>query len=298
MKNKASESFKALQDSICRDLEALDGLAHFEEDIWQRSGGGGGRTRVIQNGDVIEKGGVNFSSVYGEINDLMQKKLNMPKGEFYAAGISIVLHPKNPHMSIIHMNLRYFELNNKNSWFGGGIDVTPHYINNAEAKFFHKLLKETCDQFDSNYYPDFKKWADDYFYIPHRKETRGIGGIFFDNLSENDQFTLDQRLEFVKGIGNIFIPTYSYLVSNNKERSFNEQQKQWQLIRRGRYVEFNLIYDAGTKFGLESEGRIESILMSLPLQANWVYDFKPLPNSEEEKTLNSLKKNIDWIHEN
>ena len=252
---------------------------------------------MIQNGNVIEKGGVNFSAVWGKLPDFM-----MPKGEtinesevFFATGISIVIHPVSPMIPIIHMNTRYFETNAGKHWFGGGIDLTPHYVVEADAKYFHQELKKVCDTFSPNYYPEFKKWADDYFYIPHRKETRGIGGIFFDNLSENNEFSKEQRFDFVCEVGKCFAPTYLHLIHKNKNSFFTEKEMGWQKIRRGRYVEFNLVYDKGTKFGLETNGRTESILMSLPPQVEWHYAFQPLQGSEEDKTLSFLKKGVAWV---
>jgi coproporphyrinogen III oxidase len=187
-------------------------------------------------------------------------------------------------------------MSNGKCWFGGGIDLTPHYIIDEDAKFFHQSMKNTCDKFSSNYYPEFKKWADDYFYIKHRQETRGIGGIFFDRLSNNETFSIQNRFDFVKAVGESFLPTYLHIVKKNKNKSFTQEEKNWQLYRRGRYVEFNLIYDAGTKFGLETGGRIESILMSLPKQAEWIYNLQPPTDSREYQTLQKLKKEIDWIN--
>ena len=287
--------FKSLQDKICLSLEAADGQAKFREDLWQRDGGGGGRTRVIQNGAVFEKGGVNFSAVYGKLPDKIKEALNVKESNFFATGVSIVIHPKSPMVPIIHMNVRYFNLNDQTKWFGGGIDLTPIYVREEDAKFFHQALKKVCDQFHSEYYSEFKKWADEYFYISHRNETRGVGGIFFDRLSETEEISLAQRFDFVKAVGEIFAPTYCTLVEKNKNLDFSDQQKEWQLIRRGRYVEFNLVYDKGTKFGLDTDGRVESILMSLPELASWKYDYQPQTGSEEEKTLSFLKKEVDWI---
>lgn len=287
--------FKSLQDKICLSLEAADGQAKFREDLWQRDGGGGGRTRVIQNGAVFEKGGVNFSAVYGKLPDKIKEALNVKESNFFATGVSIVIHPKSPMVPIIHMNVRYFNLNDQTKWFGGGIDLTPIYVREEDAKFFHQALKKVCDQFHSEYYSEFKKWADEYFYISHRNETRGVGGIFFDRLSETEEISLAQRFDFVKAVGEIFAPTYCTLVEKNKNLDFTDQQKEWQLIRRGRYVEFNLVYDKGTKFGLDTDGRVESILMSLPELASWKYDYQPQTGSEEEKTLSFLKKEVDWI---
>jgi coproporphyrinogen III oxidase len=294
-KETIADWFKGLQDRICVALETEDGTAKFEEELWERPGGGGGRTRVIQHGTLFEKGGVNFSAVHGELSDKIALGLKIDKGNFFATGVSIVIHPNNPNVPIIHMNVRYFELDNGLSWFGGGIDLTPHYVNVDDAKYFHSQLKNTCKKYNENYYPDFKKWADDYFFIKHRNETRGIGGIFFDRLSANQDFTKEQRFEFVKAVGETFAPTYIELVKRNKNKEFGPAQKKWQLIRRGRYVEFNLVYDAGTKFGLETDGRIESILMSLPENASWFYNFITEKNSAEEHTLSFLKKGINWV---
>jgi coproporphyrinogen III oxidase len=300
MKEEITEWFKSLQDNICSSLENEDvnGFAtavKFNEDNWLREEGGGGRTRIFQDGNIIEKGGVNFSAVYGDVPDFLKNDDSASKATkdtFYATGVSIVIHPKNPMVPIIHMNVRYFEMSNGIWWFGGGIDLTPHYVNEDDARFFHSTLKTACDKHRPNYYTDFKKWADDYFYIPHRKETRGVGGIFFDRLNSSNK---EELFAFVKEIGNSFAPIYTHLMAKNKNFPFSELNKQWQLIRRGRYVEFNLVYDKGTKFGLETNGRIESILMSLPLNASWVYNFEPVSNSPEERTLSLLKKGIDWV---
>ncbi len=290
--------FLLLQDTICASLEKEDGKGKFVEDKWTRPEGGGGRTRIIQNGNVIEKGGVLFSAVYGDVPAFLKKDdstENLPASQFYATGISIVIHPENPFVPIIHMNVRYFEMDNGVFWFGGGIDLTPHYVVEEDARFFHSALKTSCDKHDMNYYAHFKKWADDYFFIPHRNETRGIGGIFFDKLMETKETSREQLFAFVQEIGNTFPPTYTRLMNKNKEKRNTKENKHWQLLRRGRYVEFNLVYDKGTKFGLETNGRTESILMSLPETASWAYNFIPEVNSEEEKTLSFLKKGIDWV---
>lgn len=297
-KEEISEWFMSLQDSICSDLEQEDAKGKFAEDIWIRAEGGGGRTRIIQNGNVIEKGGVLYSAVHGDVPDFLLKDNPTepaPKNTFYATGVSIVIHPSNPMVPIIHMNVRYFEMSNGVWWFGGGIDLTPHYVAEEDAVFFHSSLKKSCDKHSATYYPDFKKWADDYFFITHRNETRGVGGIFFDKLSQNEFVSKEQLFAFVQEIGNTFAPVYTQIMNRSKLKPFNESNKQWQLLRRGRYVEFNLIYDKGTKFGLESDGRVESILMSLPKTAGWEYDFIPESNSSEEKTLSFLKKDISWV---
>lgn len=289
-------AYKEIQDEICQALEKLDGSARFEEELWEREGGGGGRTRIIQNGNILEKGGVNFSSVYGKLPEAIKKSFGVDEDDFFATGVSIVIHPNNPWVPIIHMNIRYFELNDQIRWFGGGIDLTPHYVNEEDAHYFHQQLKTVCDQHDATFYDKFKNWADDYFYIRHRQETRGIGGVFYDKLNtEKTGMSMEDIFAFSCDLGRIFAPTYSALVEKNRHKSFTEQQKNWQLIRRGRYVEFNLVWDSGTKFGLETNGRIESILMSLPSQANWVYDYRPEEGSEEAKTLSLLRKGINWI---
>ncbi len=298
---QVSSFFKQVQDDICKALEAQDGKAIFVEDLWERDGGGGGRTRIIQEGNIIEKGGVNFSEVHGELSEKMQKALNIDSKYFYATGVSIVIHPISPMIPIIHMNVRYFETKNSKedtvvdkSWFGGGIDLTPHYVVEEDAYWFHEQLKACCDVHDLNYYSEFKTWADDYFYIKHREETRGVGGIFFDRQKPNDKRSIEDLFEFVKDVANTFAPTYVRLMEKGKDVPYEDQHKKWQGLRRGRYVEFNLVLDSGTKFGLETNGRTESILMSLPKNASWEYCAKIEKGSAEEKTLSFLKKGIDW----
>lgn len=291
-----TEWFSELQNTICRNLEKLDGKGIFREDHWQRQGGGGGRTRILEAGNIIEKGGVNFSAVHGKMPDRLARSQNLPDSDFYATGISIVLHPVSPMIPIIHMNTRYFEMKSGEQWFGGGIDLTPHYIGDKDAVFFHRQLKSICDRFDKKYYDRFKKWADDYFYIKHRNETRGIGGIFFDHLFSEDPHQMKKIFEFTRDVGESFFPIYDHLVKNNLEVKYGESELKWQKIRRGRYVEFNLVYDRGTRFGLETSGRTESILMSLPQEAAWIYNHEPEKGSDEYETLKKLKKGIDWIH--
>lgn len=296
-KEEIAASYQQIQDRICQGLEMVDGGAHFEEELWSREGGGGGRTRIIQHGNVIEKGGVNFSAVHGKLPEKIKEAFQVDEDDFFATGVSIVIHPKNPWVPIIHMNIRYFELNEETRWFGGGIDLTPHYIIEEDATFFHNYLKKVCDQFDKTYYARFKTWADDYFFIKHRHETRGVGGIFYDRLRpEGTERSFEELFEFSKAVGESFLPVYTTLIQRNQNTPFNEQQKNWQYIRRSRYVEFNLVYDSGTKFGLETNGRIESVLMSLPPQANWVYNYQTEKGSAEEKTLQLLKKGIDWVN--
>jgi coproporphyrinogen III oxidase len=294
-RDKVVEAYQKIQDEICRGLELTDGKAVFEEELWSREGGGGGRTRIMQHGDVIEKGGVNFSAVHGKLPEAVKKAFNVESEDFFAAGVSIVMHPGNPLVPIIHMNIRYFEMDDQTRWFGGGIDLTPHYIIDTDVRYFHHLLKQTCDEFDSSFYTKFKAQADDYFYIRHREETRGVGGIFYDRLKpENSGLSFDQLLDFSVAVGNTFLPAYSELIDRNRDKEFTKKEQEWQYLRRSRYAEFNLVYDAGTKFGLETNGRIESILMSLPPLAKWVYNHQTLPDSAESYTLSKLKKGIEW----
>jgi coproporphyrinogen III oxidase len=297
-KEEIMDFFKSLQDQICHSLEQTDGKSMFQEDKWEHKSGGGGRTRLLKNGGIIEKGGVNFSAVEGALGEEMKKTLNIKENaDFFATGVSIVQHPKNPMVPIIHMNVRYFELSNGTYWFGGGIDLTPHYLDEVQAKWFHQQLKVVCDKHGVNFYSDFKKKADDYFYLPHREETRGVGGIFFDHLNDKSLgLTKRQIFNFVKDVGQIFAPIYTHLMEANAVKPFTIKNKDWQFLRRGRYVEFNLVWDRGTKFGLVTGGRTESILMSLPPQANWEYCHEIEAKSEEEKIQNALKKGIDWVN--
>lgn len=293
-KEHIADWFKGLQDSICTSLEQLDGKSTFIEDRWDRTEGGGGRSRVIKDGDLIEKGGVNFSAVSGPTPEKILQALNLQKAEFFATGVSIVLHPQNPWAPIIHMNVRYFEMSNGVWWFGGGIDLTPHIVIPEKATNFHHHLKNTCDKHSDSFYPKFKVWADDYFFVKHRNETRGIGGIFFDRLNDNEGRTKEEQWKFVQEVGETFIPAYTDAVSELRNKPFSESEKKWQKIRRGRYVEFNLVHDKGTKFGLDTNGRTESILMSLPPEADWEYSHQPDSDLYKE-TLSLLKKGIDWV---
>lgn len=295
-KESISSEFQLLQDRICAALEKIDGKGHFLEDAWDRAEGGGGRTRIIQNGKIIEKGGVAFSKVFGDVSEVMRTQLGLKGDDFFATGVSIVLHPESPHIPIIHMNVRYFELNTGEYWFGGGIDLTPHYIKPEQAKHFHKALKKVCDTYHLDFYPKFKLWADDYFFIPHREETRGIGGIFFDHLNDACGLSKLQIFNFCIDLGDLFYKVYAYQVECGKDIDTTAQQIQWRNLRRGRYVEFNLVNDRGTKFGLLSGGRTESILMSLPANASWAYNYLPDLNSEESKTQKNLIKGVDWIY--
>lgn len=265
------------------------------EDAWKRPGGGGGRTRVLTGGKVWERGGVNFSEVSGEASPALQAQMNTRADRFWAAGVSLVLHPNNPHVPIVHMNVRHFALSDGTSWFGGGIDLTPHYVRPEEASQFHKVLSEVCSAHDCANYSAFKEEADRYFFLPHREETRGVGGIFFDGLGREgatpEQW--DGFRAFVLGVGDAFLPSYVPLVRANLDRPFTQEERDWQLHRRGRYAEFNLAWDRGTRFGLVSNGRTESILMSLPPEARWTYDHQP--GEAERETLSWLRPGIDWV---
>lgn len=295
-KDQVVAAYQKIQDDICASLEIADGKSRFVEEIWNREGGGGGRTRVMQNGNVIEKGGVNFSAVHGVLPEAVKKAFKVDNDQFFATGVSIVIHPQNPFVPIIHMNIRYFEMDEQTRWFGGGIDLTPHYVIDTDARYFHHLLKQTCDQYDSSFYAKFKEQADHYFYIKHRQETRGIGGIFYDRLKpDNTGLNYDQLLDFSISVGETFAPIYTELIDRNRDTSFTQDHQEWQYLRRSRYAEFNLVYDSGTKFGLETNGRIESILMSLPPLAKWTYNHQPVAGTPEFDTLNKLKKGINWV---
>jgi len=288
-KEAIASAYKALQTTICTDLEKLDGMSTFSSDHWGRAEGGGGLTRVMKDGDLLEKGGVAFSAVHGEVTPAMKSQLHLEGETFFATGISIVLHPHSPHVPIIHMNVRYFELDNGTYWFGGGIDLTPHYVIPAQANMFHARLKTICDKYDAGFYAKHKAWADTYFHIPHRNESRGIGGIFFDHLSENNtNLTKEQLFAYCSDLASSFVAIYSEQVQLGRTKTVEPHHITWRNLRRGRYVEFNLVHDRGTKFGLFSGGRTESILMSLPPMANWEYQYEAEDGSEEAETLKWL----------
>lgn len=297
-KSQVANTYRALQQQMCRQLEIADGKTVFKTDSWKKEIGHG-HTMVFENGDAIEKAAVNFSEVSGMVSEQMREALDIDEGEeYFATGISSIIHPRNPHVPITHMNVRYFRLSSGKAWFGGGIDLTPHYVNKEDASWFHHELKKVCNQFDPSFYADYKKWADDYFYIPHRNETRGVGGIFFDHRHAETSEQFNQLFAFTQALAEAYPRIYIELLNKNRNRPFSEEEKQWQMLRRGRYVEFNLLYDRGTKFGLESNGRIESIFLSMPPLASWAYDFKPEKGSREEESLRLLKKNINWISYN
>ncbi|MBL7471836.1 oxygen-dependent coproporphyrinogen oxidase [Robertkochia sediminum] len=300
MKHKFYSYIEQLQDTITASLEAIDGKAVFQQDLWKREGGGGGRTRVIENGNVFEKGGVNISAVHGPLPPAMQKYFNVGEVDFFACGLSLVIHPKNPFVPTVHANWRYFEMYDKDgtvidSWFGGGQDLTPYYLFEEDATHFHQTCKNACDKHHPDFYPEFKTKCDAYFYNSHRNEARGIGGLFFDYCRANEDMTMEEWYAFVTEVGNSFLEAYTPIVNKRKDLAYTPEHREWQEIRRGRYVEFNLVHDKGTLFGLKTNGRIESILMSLPPHVQWVYDHHPAEGSEEEKLLNVLKNPVNWV---
>jgi len=300
MKEKFYKYIENLQNTICRDLEVEDGNGKFLEDLWNREEGGGGRTRILENGVVFEKAGVNISAVHGDLPKLLQKTLNVSQAKFFACGLSLVIHPKNPFVPTVHANWRYFELYDdkgqiKTQWFGGGQDLTPYYLFEEDAIHFHTSCKEVCDTYDNNYYKTFKKGCDDYFWNHHRNEARGIGGLFFDYLKATDEISIEDRYNFVTAVGESFSKSYLPIVKKRKNTPYNAEHKNWQEIRRGRYVEFNLVHDRGTLFGLKTNGRTESILMSLPPKVQWKYNYHPPSNSEEEKLIKELKHPKNWV---
>ena len=300
MKDQFYNFIRGLQDKITKELESIDGKAKFNEDLWERSEGGGGRSRIIENGNVIEKGGVNISAVDGPLPESMQKYFNVNEVDFFACGLSLVIHPFNPMIPTVHGNWRYFEMYDKkgniiDQWFGGGQDLTPYYIFEEDVKHFHQSCKNVCDNFHPDYYSEFKTMCDNYFFNHHRNEARGVGGLFFDYLKKNKDFSLEDRFDFVTAVGKSFLDAYMPILKKRMKHRFTPAQKNWQEIRRGRYVEFNLIHDKGTLFGLKTNGRIESILMSLPPKVQWLYNHKPKEGSEEKKLLDVIKKPKNWV---
>ena len=300
MKKQFYAYIQQLQDQICEALEAQDGTVKFKEDLWERKEGGGGRTRVIEGGEVIEKGGVNISAVHGPLPKAMQAYFKVKDVDFFACGLSLVIHPKNPMAPTVHANWRYFEMYDKqgeivDQWFGGGQDLTPYYLFDEDAIHFHQTCKNACDKHDASFYEKYKQKCDEYFYNAHRNEGRGIGGLFFDYCKAENGKTIEDWFGFVTEVGNSFVEAYVPILEGRKHLEFTDEQRNWQEIRRGRYVEFNLVHDKGTLFGLKTNGRIESILMSLPPHVQWVYDHHPEENSPEAKLLAVLKNPKDWV---
>ncbi|MCF2828638.1 oxygen-dependent coproporphyrinogen oxidase [Pseudoalteromonas sp. L23] len=286
-----------LQDNICQGLEAADGNAQFVEDAWERAEGGGGRTRVIRNGDVIEQGGVNYSHVFGASMpaSATAHRPELAGRSFHACGVSLVIHPKNPNIPTSHANVRFFIAEKEGEepiwWFGGGFDLTPFYPVLDDVKHWHQVAKDLCAPFGDAVYGDYKKWCDEYFYLKHRDETRGVGGLFFDDLN---QWGFEKSFAFMQAVGNGFLDAYLPIIEKRKDTPYSEQERQFQLYRRGRYVEFNLVWDRGTLFGLQTGGRTESILMSMPPLARWEYDFQPEPGSKEAELYNYLTPK-NWL---
>lgn len=307
--DRAAAYFHDLQDRITTALAAADGAATFREDAWTRSGGGGGRTRVLADGALFEKAGVNVSDVHGELGPEMAGALPGEGRSFRATGLSLVLHPRSPRVPTVHANVRHIQRAGV-SWFGGGTDLTPYYVVPADAAHFHRTLKAACERHEPGFYPRFKRWCDDYFFLPHRGEPRGVGGIFFDYLGAGAEATARQGappgaptasekdaealFAFVRDVGDAILPAYLPIVERRRAEAWGERERRWQLIRRGRYVEFNLIYDRGTVFGLRTDGRVESILMSLPPEARWEYAQAPEPGSPEAASLDAIRARADW----
>lgn len=303
---RAERFVSQLQDKICAALEALEAKvgseARFQQDLWQRPGGGGGRSRVLEGGAVFEKAGVNVSAVFGEVPEAVSGQMPGTGSTFFATGVSLVLHPRNPHAPTTHANYRYIQ-RGEVGWFGGGADLTPYRLYEEDAVHFHATLKEACEAHDSRLYPGFKAWCDRYFWNTHRHEARGVGGIFFDHLRPNPNapsfsvgdLTMEQLEAFWMQAGEAFLPAYLPIIERRMNTDYDEALRHWQLQRRGRYVEFNLLHDRGTKFGLQTNGRIESIFMSLPPLVRWDYAVEPAPESEEAKLLAVLATPRDWV---
>jgi coproporphyrinogen III oxidase len=319
-KQQVGNFLRQLQDQICAGLEAMDGLSKFQEDAWQRPEGGGGRSRVMQAGAILEQGGVGFSEIWGDHlpPSILQQRPEAEGHRFYATGTSMVLHPRSPYLPTVHLNYRYFEAGPV-WWFGGGADLTPYYPFAEDAAHFHRTLKQACDRNHPEYYPTFKRWCDEYFYLKHRQETRGVGGIFFDYqdgqgqlyrgpdpqgpagrysaaLGEVKPRTWSELFALLQSCGQAFLPAYLPIVERRKEIEYGDRERQFQLYRRGRYVEFNLVYDRGTIFGLQTNGRTESILMSLPPLVRWEYNYQPQPDSPEAELYNTFLKPQDWVN--
>lgn len=277
-------------------MEQTDKKGIFTEELWQRPGGGGGRSRMLNNANFIEKGHVNFSSVFGQLPEKIINRFQLKSShDFFSTGVTIDMHPHSPKVPMIHMSLKYFEISNGKKWFCGGLELIPHYINEKQAAYFHHSLKQVCDKHHHSYYKEFNKSADDYYFIRHRNETRGIGGIYFDKLSAQGTMSLDDRFHFVQDTGECFIPVYTKLIHENKDAVYGKQEKKWQLMRRGRFVEFALIYDNDLHFEFETNFRTESLLLSMPPEVQWDYFNVVKKGSAEVRTLELLKKGINWV---
>ncbi len=288
----------ALQNRICTELELLDGKAEFLRDAWRRPDGGGGESRVLAGGGVFEQAGVNFSHVFGDKMppSATRNRPELAGKRFQAVGVSLVLHPFNPYVPTTHANFRFFSAGDENPvwWFGGGFDLTPYYPFHEDVVHWHKAAHAACEPFGTDLYPRYKQWCDEYFYLKHRNETRGVGGLFFDDVNEQG---FEKSFAFVRSVGDAFMPAYRHIVEKRVAHPYGERQRDFQRYRRGRYVEFNLIYDRGTLFGLQSGGRTESILMSLPPEVRWAYNWRPEPGSPEERLYNDFLRPRDWLDE-
>ncbi len=304
IKDQFTAHIQELQNTICRALEKIDGEASFVADGWERPGGGGGESRVISKGNVFEKGGVNISVVHGALLPQAAQQLKVKGESFFACGLSLVIHPFNPFVPTVHANWRYFEVYDEkgivsDAWFGGGTDLTPYYSFEEDAIHFHAIQKECCDAFDRSLYTTFKEQCDNYFCNHHRDgERRGVGGIFFDHCRGTEEKSLEFWKDFTKANGCAFLDAYLPIVQKRKDIPYTADHKYWQEIRRGRYVEFNLLHDRGTLFGIKTNGRTESILMSLPPTVRFEYNYQPVPGSEEEKLVNILLHPKDWLQIN
>ncbi len=288
---RAFAYFQELQEGICAACEEMDGAETFSRDRWERAEGGGGVSRVMEEGAVFEKAGVNISAVSGMMPETIARKMEITPEHFFATGVSLVLHPRSPLIPTVHANFRYFEQEDGDSWFGGGTDLTPYYVVEEDAVHFHRTLKNACDSVDTQYYPRFKQWCDEYFFVRHRGESRGVGGIFFDYLRGEHE----KHFALVCAAGNAFLDAYAPIVRRHENEAWGDRERSWQLLRRGRYVEFNLVYDRGTAFGLETGGRVESILMSLPPLVRWRYNHTPEPGSPEALLLEVLREPRQWV---
>ena len=306
--DRARDYFLGLQDRITTALEAIDGGARFREDAWTRPTGGGGRTRALAGGAVFEKAGVAFSDVHGELRPEMAKALPGEGLAFRATGVSLIFHPRSPRVPTFHANVRHIQRGG-HAWFGGGMDLTPFYVVPSDATAFHRALRDCCGRHDPSLYPRFKRWCDDYFFLAHRQEPRGVGGLFFDYLGAGAEVTAGQAVPaarapleddtealftFVRDVGDTILPAYLPIVERRRGEAWGERERNWQLLRRGRYVEFNLLYDRGTVFGLRTDGRVESILMSMPPEVRWAYAHAPEPGSPEAESLAAICERRDW----
>jgi coproporphyrinogen III oxidase len=293
MRGRCHQLVLDLQDTICERLEALDGEGRFQETLWDREAGGGGRTRILESGGLFEKAGVNVSAVHGTVPEALAGSMRGQGDSFYATGVSLVLHPRNPHVPTTHANFRYIERGDA-AWFGGGADLTPYVLYEEDGTHFHDVLARTCDTHSPEFYPRFKRWCDEYFHLPHRGEGRGIGGVFFDDVRPNEDHDMEALFSWWSDMARSFLPAYVPIVERRADLEYDDALRQWQLQRRGRYVEFNLLYDRGTIFGLKTGGRIESILMSLPPLVRWDHAIVPEPGSPESRLLDALQTPRAW----